>query len=92
MFWNIGNNNTKKLTSNVPKSIGHGGSHVTRQMVNKAALLKELPEVNTFQSEQNSGDMELRSSVGERNVAGGLVVEHPEAPSGISRLMLETPT
>ena len=65
---------------------------MTRQMVNKATLLKELPEVNTFQSEQNSGDMELRSSVAERNVAGGLVVEHPEAPSGISRLMLETRT
>ena len=29
--------------------------------------------------------MELRPSLAERNVAGGLVVEHPETPSGVRR-------
>ena len=58
---------------------------MTRQMVNKAVSLNKSPEVNTFQSEKNGGDMELRPSLAEQNVAGGPVVEHPEAPSGISR-------
>ena len=58
---------------------------MTRQIVNKAVSLNESPEVNTFQSEKNGGDMELRPSLAEQNVAGGPVVEHPEAPSGISR-------
>ena len=81
----MGNNKKKKLTSNVPKSIGPGGLHVTRQIVNKMVSLNESPEVNTFQSEKNDGDMELRPSLAEGNVAGGPVVEHPEAPSGIRR-------
>ena len=58
---------------------------MTRQMVNKAVSLNESAEVNTFQSDKNGVDMELRPSLAERNVAGRPVVEHPEAPSGISR-------
>ena len=57
---------------------------MTRQIVNKEVSLNESPEVNTFQSDKNDGDMESRPSLAERNVAGGPVVEHPEAPSGIS--------
>ena len=49
-------------------------------------MLNESPEVNMFQSDKNGADMELRPMLAERNVAGGPVVEHPEAPSGISRL------
>ncbi|XP_068720527.1 arginine and glutamate-rich protein 1-like [Montipora capricornis] len=79
------NNKKKKSTSNVPKSVGRGGSRVTRQIVNKEVSLNESPEVNTFQSDKNGGDMESRPSLAEGNVAGGPVVEHPEAPSGISR-------
>ena len=78
----MGNNKKKKSTSNVPKSVGRRRSHVTRQIVNKAASPGKLPEVNTFQSGKNGGDMELRPSLAERNVAGGSVVEHPQAPSG----------
>ena len=58
---------------------------MTRQIVNKAASPSKSPEVNTFQSDKNGGDMELQPSLAERNVAGGLVVEYPETPSGISR-------
>ena len=58
---------------------------MTRQMVNKAVSLSKSPEVNTFQSNKNGGDMELQLWLAERNVAGGPVVEHPEAPSDISR-------
>ena len=58
---------------------------MTRQIVNKEVSLNESPEVNRFQSDKNGGDMESRPSLAERYVAGGLVVEHPEAPSGISR-------
>ena len=58
---------------------------MTRQMVNKAVSPNESPEINTFQRDKNGGDMELRPSLAERNVAGGPVVEHPEAPSGVSR-------
>ena len=81
----MGNNKKKKSTSNVPKRVGRGGSHATRQIVNKEVSLNESPEVNTFQSDKNGGDMESRPSLAERNVVGGPVVEHPEAPSGISR-------
>ncbi|KAK2547275.1 hypothetical protein P5673_032831 [Acropora cervicornis] len=79
------NKKKKKSTSNVPKSVGRGGSRVTRQIVNKEVSVNESPEVNTFQSDKNGGDMESRPSLAEANVAGGPVVEHPEAPSGISR-------
>ena len=58
---------------------------MTRQMVNKAVSLNESVEVNTFQSDKSGGDMELRPSLAERNVAGDPVVEYPEAPSGVSR-------
>ena len=58
---------------------------MTRQIVNKEVSVNESPEVNTFQSDKNGGDMESRPSLAEGNVAGGPVVEHPEAPSGINR-------
>ena len=58
---------------------------MTRQIVNKEVLVNESPEVNTFQSNKNGGDTESQPSLAEGNVAGGPVVEHPEAPSGISR-------
>ena len=58
---------------------------MTRQIVDKEVSVNESPEVNTFQSDKNGGDMESRPSLAEGNVAGGPVFEHPEAPSGINR-------
>ena len=58
---------------------------MTRQIVNMEVSVNESPEVNTFQSDKNGGDTESQPSLAEVNVAGGPVVEHPEAPSGISR-------
>lgn len=70
----MGNKKKKKSTSNVPKSVGRGGSHVSRQMVNKVVSLNKSPEVNTFQSDKNGGDMELRPSLTEGNVQAVLLL------------------
>ena len=61
---------------------------MTRQIVNKEVSVNESPEVNTFQSDKNGGDMESRPSLAEGNVAGGPVVEHPEAPEVLYLCMM----
>ena len=90
----MGNNKEKKSTSSVLKSVGRGGSHVTRQMVNNSRRHRRVnrqtstrfratrtEEIWLSLAERNR----LRPSLAERNVAGGPVVEHPEAPSGTRR-------
>ena len=80
----MGNNKEKKSTSNVPKSVGRGGSHVTRQMVNNSRRHRRVNRQTSTRFRATRTE-EIWLSLAERNVAGGPVVEHPEAPSGMRR-------